>query len=97
MLARKFGAMDLLASLQGTVKKSSVMTPHMEQILITHIFPELQSPVLFLRAKACQVFSLYYDIPYLNPQAFVSGLEVRNLGRKKIEFFKKNKFFKSVF
>eukprot|EP01122_Echinamoeba_exundans_P010769 TRINITY_DN4098_c0_g1_i2.p1 TRINITY_DN4098_c0_g1~~TRINITY_DN4098_c0_g1_i2.p1 ORF type:complete len:1094 (+),score=314.68 TRINITY_DN4098_c0_g1_i2:54-3335(+) len=76
VLSRKFGALDLFASLGRTVKKSKSMKPHLEQILANHVLPELRTDCLFLRAKACQVFSVYYNVTFQNPQIFVSGVEM---------------------
>jgi importin-7 len=76
VLSRKFGALEIFASLGRTIKKSKAMKPHLEQILANHVLPELRSDCLFLRAKACQVFSVYYNLPFQNPQLFVSGVEL---------------------
>lgn len=73
--SRKFGALDLLAALSSSIKKSKAMKPHLEQIVAVHVIPELRSSALFLRAKACQVFSVYYDIDFQSPQIFITGLE----------------------
>lgn len=76
MLSRKFGCLDIIAHLHGTIKRSKAMKPHLEQILLTHVLPELNSDALFLRAKACQVFSVYYDIDFTSAQTFVTGVEL---------------------
>ena len=39
----------------------------MELMLVTHAFPEFQSPHGFLRARACWVLHYFSDIKFKNP------------------------------
>ena len=48
----------------------------MELMLVTHVFPEFQSPHGFLRARACWVLHYFSDIKFKNADNLKAALDM---------------------
>ncbi|KAI9202660.1 armadillo-type protein [Polychytrium aggregatum] len=66
---RKDGALNMMGVLAFDVlKKQSSIKDQMDQFLITHVFPEFDSPHAFLRLRACDLIHRYIDVDFANPE-----------------------------
>lgn len=60
----KDGALHVLGSLADTLAKKKAYKSHLEQMLMQHVIPEFQSPLGFLRARACWVAQQFSVITF---------------------------------
>jgi len=73
--AQKDGALLAIGSLSDKLKHTIPYKHALEDMLVAHVFPEFQSPVGHIRAKAAWVSGQYADIEFKNPQHFVGLLQ----------------------
>lgn len=64
---QKDGILHMIGSLADILLKKKIYKDQMELMLVTHVFPEFQSPHGFLRARACWVLHYFSDIKFKNP------------------------------
>src|SRR5271170_4282736 len=60
---RKEAALRMIGSVSHIItKKGSPILAMMESFLVSHVFPEFQSPQGYMRARACEVLNRFSDI-----------------------------------
>ncbi|KYQ94245.1 hypothetical protein DLAC_04540 [Tieghemostelium lacteum] len=72
----KEGIFTVLTVLSTFLINTSPYKSNLEQMLILHVFPELQSPLGFMRYRALTVFSEFYSIKYTDPSFFRNALHL---------------------
>eukprot|EP01132_Coremiostelium_polycephalum_P003953 gene3953-4939_t len=74
-IRQKDGALVIISALSTYLKGIKFYRDNLEAMLTLHIFPELQSPHGFLRARACTIFAEFYDVKFQNPVAYTAALK----------------------
>ncbi|EGC38931.1 hypothetical protein DICPUDRAFT_75469 [Dictyostelium purpureum] len=72
----KDGILIIIAVLSTYLKNIKFYRSNLEQMLLLHVFPELTSEHGFLRARACILFSEFYNIEFSNPVYFSNALKL---------------------
>eukprot|EP00850_Spirogloea_muscicola_P013908 SM000097S24761 [mRNA] locus=s97:152586:160145:+ [translate_table: standard] len=67
---QKDGALLVVGALSDKLKATEPYKNQLETMLVHHVFPEFQSPMGHLRAKAAWVAGQYADIPYAETSHF---------------------------
>ncbi|KAL6058791.1 putative importin-7 [Balamuthia mandrillaris] len=73
-LREKDGALYVLGNLCAKLIKSKAYKPHLENFLVNHVFPELESPYPFMRARACWAFAQFFEVKFTDEQVFLNAL-----------------------
>lgn len=74
LVRAKDGALVVIGTLAPYLKRINEYSVNLEKMILAHVFPELTSPVGFLRARACWLFSQFYNAKFENPANFAAGL-----------------------
>jgi len=74
--AVKDGCLFAIGTLRRRLRDKDEYKNVLEEMLMTHVFPELQSPNGFLRGKAVWVFSRYAKIDWKNPENLGAAIRV---------------------
>jgi len=72
---RKDGALFGIGAMRAKLCTKKEYAAAVEQLLLAHVLPEFQSPVHFLRSRACWVVSMYANFDFQNPQTFIAILQ----------------------
>ncbi|KAM9999891.1 hypothetical protein ACTFIZ_008331 [Dictyostelium cf. discoideum] len=72
----KDGILIIISVLSAYLKNISFYKSNLEQMLLLHVFPELSSPYGFLKARACSLFSEFYNIEFTDPVYFSNALKL---------------------
>src|SRR5690606_14546174 len=74
-IAAKEACLYILGNIRPVIRKDPNLLHSMEELLVTHVFPELatMSPAM-LRAKACWLAGKYCKIPWKNIAHFENSL-----------------------
>eukprot|EP00850_Spirogloea_muscicola_P016520 SM000134S26963 [mRNA] locus=s134:343998:351525:+ [translate_table: standard] len=70
---QKDGALLVVGALSDKLKATEPYKNQLETMLVHHVFPEFQSPMGHLRAKAAWVAGQYADIPYAETSHFTNA------------------------
>lgn len=65
---QKDGALHMVGTLADILLKKKMYRDNMEMMMVTHIFPEVQSPHGHMRARACWVLHCFSETKFKNPQ-----------------------------
>jgi len=76
---QKDGILHMIGSLADILLKKKIYKDQMELMLVTHVFPEFQSPHGFLRARACWVMHYFSDIKFKTPGNLKGALDMVRL------------------
>ncbi|KAJ5070248.1 d-importin 7/ranbp7 [Anaeramoeba ignava] len=71
----KDGALLLLQTIAPQIKKGTVYSDKMEDILVEHTFSDFNSNYFFLRARACSIFGEFVDIQWKNQENLIIGCQ----------------------
>ena len=63
---QKDGALHMVGTLADVLLKKKMYRDNMEQMLVTYIFPEFDSPHGHMRARACWVLHCFNEIQFTN-------------------------------
>jgi len=64
---RKEAALRMIGSVSHIImKKGSPILAMMESFMVSHVFPEFQSPHGYMRARACEVLNRFSEIEFEN-------------------------------
>ncbi|KAF2076708.1 hypothetical protein CYY_001965 [Polysphondylium violaceum] len=74
--SEKEGVFIIIGILGNYLKGIKFYRDNLEQMLLLHVFPELTSQHGFLRARACQVFSEFYNIKFSDNANFSNALRI---------------------
>lgn len=72
----KDGALLMVSLVGKKLNEIPAYKPHLEQLLVTFVYPEFRSEHGFLRARACQVFHTYSEIVFKESENVVTALEL---------------------
>ncbi|EGG21185.1 hypothetical protein DFA_01060 [Cavenderia fasciculata] len=72
----KYGALAILGHLSDYLKGIAFYRGNLETMLVLHVFPELQSPLGYMRGQACWAFAQFYNIPFSNVSNFSNALRL---------------------
>lgn len=64
----KDGALHMIGTLADVLLKKKMYRENMEQMLVTYIFPEFDSPHGHMRARACWVLHCFSEVKFKNAQ-----------------------------
>ncbi|KAK5575761.1 hypothetical protein RB653_006895 [Dictyostelium firmibasis] len=73
---QKDGVLIIISVLSAYLKNISFYKSNLEQMLLLHVFPELTSQYGFLKARACSLFSEFYNIQFTDPVYFSNALKI---------------------
>lgn len=73
---QKDGILHMIGSLADILLKKKIYKDQMELMLVTHVFPEFQSPHGFLRARASWVLHYFSDIKFKNQANLKTALDM---------------------
>ncbi|CAF3319814.1 unnamed protein product [Rotaria socialis] len=65
---QKDGVLHMLGVIGNVLIKKKTFTNQLEHIIVQYLFPELQSPVAYLRARACYALRNFSKLEYTNPE-----------------------------
>lgn len=71
---QKDGGLLAVGALSDKLKQTEPYKSQLEQMLVQHVFPEFNSPVGHLRAKAAWVSGQYASIPFADQRHFSSAM-----------------------
>jgi len=74
--SEKEGVFIIIGVLSSYLKNIKFYRDNLEQMLLLHVFPELTSQHGFLRSRACQVFSEFYNIKFSDNAYFSNALRI---------------------
>jgi len=63
---KKDGVLVSLCVLGDQLKSNKKYKTQLEPLFVTHVFPEFQSPIGFLRSRAASMTNVFYDIKWKN-------------------------------
>lgn len=66
--AQKDGVLHMLGVIGNVLIKKKTFANQLEHIIVQYLFPELQSPVAYLRARACYALRNFSKLEYANPE-----------------------------
>lgn len=66
----------MIGSVAEVLLKKKEWRDHLEQMLISHVFPEFSSQFGHMRARACWVLQSFGDIKFKNPEVLVRILQL---------------------
>lgn len=73
---RKEAALRMIGTLSHLIlREKSPVKPMMEQFFASHVFPEFNSPVGYLRARACEMMNRFADIEFQDQQNLAIAYE----------------------
>ncbi len=64
---QKDGVLHMLGVIGNVLIKKKTFANQLENIIVQYLFPELQSPVAYLRARACYALRNFSKLEYTNP------------------------------
>lgn len=70
----KYAGFSILSALSGLLNEEPNYFDAIEDIIATHVIPDMLSGPAWLRAKACSVFQRYARMPFSDPNTLVNGL-----------------------
>eukprot|EP00732_Lithocolla_globosa_P000792 Lithocolla_globosa_v1_NODE_305_length_4584_cov_10.581365.p1 type:complete len:1026 gc:universal NODE_305_length_4584_cov_10.581365:1203-4280(+) len=80
------GVLCMIGSLSSILDSDQGFKSELEQLIIVHVLPQFQSPVGFLRARACWMVHQYSEVDMTNPEhdqaiirCVVAGLRDKDL------------------
>lgn len=65
---QKDGVLHMLGVIGNVLIKKKTFANQLEHIIVQYLFPELQSPVAYLRARACYALRNFSKLEYTNPE-----------------------------
>ena len=71
----KDGALHMIGAIADILLKKDQYKNNMENMLISYVFPHFQSPLGFLRARACWVLHYFENIKFNNENNLLQALE----------------------
>lgn len=71
----KDGALHMIGAIADILLKKDQYKTNMESMLISYVFPHFQSPLGFLRARACWVLHYFENIKFNNENNLLQALE----------------------
>lgn len=74
---RKEGCLVALSSISNILLEKSQYSQSLEPLIVAHVIPEFNSPIGFLRCRACLFMESFYECKWSNPatvQAVLNGL-----------------------
>jgi importin-7 len=73
---RKDGVLVCLCVLGEELKSHTKYKKQLEPLLVTHVFPEFQSPVGFLRSRAASMTTCFFDIKFKDQRNVAKLMEL---------------------
>ena len=64
---QKDGVLHMLGVIGNVLIKKKTFANQLENIIVQYLFPELQSPIAYLRARACYALRNFSKLEYSNP------------------------------
>jgi len=64
---QKDGVLHMLGVIGNVLIKKKTFANQLENIIVQYLFPELQSPTAYLRARACYALRNFSKLEYINP------------------------------
>eukprot|EP01119_Soliformovum_irregulare_P021911 TRINITY_DN7380_c0_g1_i1.p1 TRINITY_DN7380_c0_g1~~TRINITY_DN7380_c0_g1_i1.p1 ORF type:complete len:1015 (-),score=291.06 TRINITY_DN7380_c0_g1_i1:18-3062(-) len=74
LIRQKEGVMLVIGALHTQISKNPPFAAQVEPMVMTHIVPEFQNPVPFVRSRAVWAFSQFWSFEWKNPENFLLGL-----------------------
>jgi len=71
----KYGAIYSIGSMSGVIQKNQTLKGTVENMLVSHVFPDFTSPFPFLRAVACWTFKRFYDVKFTHEEVLNDALQ----------------------
>ena len=65
---QKDGVLHMLGVIGNVLIKKKAFANQLESMIVQYLFPELQSPTAFLRARACYALRNFAKLEYANPE-----------------------------
>ena len=65
---QKDGVLHMLGVIGNVLIKKKAFANQLESMIVQYLFPELQSPTAFLRARACYALRNFAKLEYSNPE-----------------------------
>eukprot|EP00731_Ephydatia_muelleri_P006494 Em0003g742a len=72
---RKDGALHVVGSVADILLKKKMYKDQLESMLVTHVFPEFQSPHGYMRARACWMLHYFSEISFASDANLQFGLQ----------------------
>ncbi|XP_030844944.1 importin-7 isoform X2 [Strongylocentrotus purpuratus] len=73
---KKDGALHMIGTLAEILLKKKIYKDQMEQMLVSHIFPEFQSPHGYMRARANWVVHSFSEVKYRSEPNLIQALDL---------------------
>lgn len=65
---QKDGVLHMLGVIGNVLIKKKTFANQLEHIIVQYLFPELQSPIAYLRSRACYALRNFSKLEYANPE-----------------------------
>eukprot|EP01134_Creolimax_fragrantissima_P002617 CFRG2617T1 len=72
---RKDGALSMIGTLAGLINMKTELAGTLEQMLVTHVFPEFTSRFGFMRARACWILQHFSGVALANEQVVIQAMD----------------------